>query len=98
MAAYLIVDVEVSDHQAYEEYRRQVPPSLLPYEGRFIARGGATETIEGDWRPGRVVVIEFPTAERAKAWWNSAEYRDAKAIRQRSASTRMILVEGASSP
>jgi uncharacterized protein (DUF1330 family) len=96
MAAYLIVDVEVRDREAYEEYRKQVPASLLPYEGKFIVRGGASETLEGDWRPGRIVVIEFPTAERAKDWWNSAEYRVAKAMRQRSASTRMILVEGPS--
>ena len=98
MTAYLIVDVEVRDHDAYEEYRGQVPASLLPYEGRFIVRGGATETLEGDWRPGRIIVIEFPTAERAKAWWRSTEYQDAKAMRQRAASTRMILVEGPNNP
>ena len=98
MAAYLIVDVEVRDQAEYGEYRKLVPTSLLPYEGKFIVRGGATETLEGDWRPGRIVVIEFPTAERAKAWWSSAEYREAKAMRQRAASTRMILVEGPNDP
>jgi len=98
MAAYLIVDVEVRDHEAYGEYRKRVPASLVPYEGRFIVRGGVTETLEGDWRPGRIVVIEFPTAERARAWWSSVEYRDPKAMRQRAASTRMILVEGPSNP
>jgi uncharacterized protein (DUF1330 family) len=96
MAAYLIVDVEVRDQEAYEEYRKRVPASLLPYEGSFIVRGGASETLEGDWQPGRIIVIEFPTAERAKDWWNSDEYRIAKAMRQRSASTQMILVEGPS--
>ncbi len=94
MAAYLIVDVEVRDQAEYEEYRKRVPASLVPYEGKFIVRGGATETPEGDWRPGRIIVIEFPSAERAKTWWNSAEYRIAKTKRQRSASTQMILVEG----
>jgi uncharacterized protein (DUF1330 family) len=94
MAAYLIVDVEVRDQEAYEEYRKLVPASLLPYDGRFIVRGGATETLEGNWQPGRIIIIEFPTAERAKAWWDSDEYRIAKAKRQRSASTQMILVEG----
>ena len=98
MAAYLIVDVEIRDQQAYEEYRKLVPASLLPYQGRFIVRGGATETLEGDWSPGRIIVIEFPTAERANTWWSSAEYRDAKAMRQGAASTRMILVEGSSNP
>ena len=94
MAAYLVVDIEVRDQEAYEEYRKLAPASLLPYEGKFIVRGGATETLEGDWQPGRIVVIEFPTAERAKAWRSSVDYRDAKAKRQRSASTQMILVEG----
>ena len=94
MAAYLIVDVEIRDQAEYEEYRKRVPASLVPYEGKFIVRGGATETLEGDWRPGRIIVIEFPSAESAKTWWSSAEYRTAKAMRQRSASTQMILVEG----
>jgi len=96
MAAYLIVDVEVRDQAEYEEYRTLVPASLLLYEGKFIVRGGATEIFEGDWQPGRIIVIEFPSAERAKAWWSSDEYRIAKAKRQRAASTRMILVEGPS--
>ncbi len=97
MAAYLIGDVEVRDQEAYEEYRKRVPASLLPYGGRFIVRGGATETLEGDWLPGRIIVIEFPTTERAKAWWSSSEYQIAKAMRQRSASAQMILVEGSGS-
>ena len=97
MAAYLIVDVEIRDQEAYSEYRKLVPASLGPYEGKFIVRGGATETLEGDWRPGRIIVIEFPSAELAKTWWNSSEYRVAKAKRWRSASTRMILVEGSDS-
>ena len=98
MAAYLIADIEVRDQAAYDEYRTRVPASLVPYDGKFIVRGGATEILEGDWEPGRIVVIEFPTAERAKAWWNSVEYRDVKDIRQRSASTRMVLVEGPNTP
>ena len=97
MTAYLIVDVEVRDQETYAEYRNLVPASLVPYQGRFIVRGGDTETLEGDWSPGRIIVIEFPTAERANAWWSSAEYRIAKGMRQRAASTRMVLVEGADS-
>ena len=71
-----------------------VPPSLVPYGGRFIVRGGKFDVLEGVWQPHRVVVIEFDSAQRAKAWWDSEEYREAKTLRQRMADTNMILVEG----
>lgn len=94
MSAYIIVDVNIKDHKAYEQYRALTPGSLTPYGGRFKARGGRTEVLEGVWQPNRVVVLEFDSAERAKAWWDSEEYREAKALRQRIADTNMILVEG----
>jgi uncharacterized protein (DUF1330 family) len=71
-----------------------VPPTLTPYGGRFIVRGGATETLEGDWSPQRIVILEFPSVAQAKAWWASAEYAEAKALRQATARTQMIVVEG----
>ena len=92
MAAYVIVDVEVRDPGAYEEYRRRVPATLEPYGGRFIVRGGASETLEGDWRPQRVVVLEFPTVERAKAWHASPEYAAIAPIRHRHARTNFLTV------
>ena len=95
MAAYLIIEVDVHDATQYEAYRSPTAPSLLHYNGKFIVRGGATETLEGDWDAKRIVVLEFPTKEKAKQWWSSEEYAPAKAIRQRSATTKMILVEGA---
>ena len=79
----------------YEEYKKLTPASIAAYGGKFIVRGGATETLEGDWQPGRVVVLEFPDAGRARQWWNSSEYATAKTIRQSAANTKMILVEGA---
>ena len=94
MAAYLIAEIEVRDATGYEAYRRSVGATLPPFGGRFLVRGGITETIEGDWIPQRVVVIEFPSTERARAWWSSAEYGAARAIRQRTATTRMIIAEG----
>ena len=94
MAAYIVVEVDVQDAARYEDYKRLVPPTLAQYGGRFVARGGAAETLEGDWSPGRVVIVEFPSAERARAWWGSPEYAPAKALRQATAHTRMILVEG----
>ncbi len=94
MAAYLIIDVHVTDAQRYEDYKKLTPASLQPFGGKFIVRGGHTEALEGDWQPGRVVVVEFPSITQAKAWWNSEIYAPAKAIRQTASITRMILVEG----
>ena len=94
MPAYVIVDVKIKDPKAYENYKAMTPGSLAAYGGRFVVRGGKTEVLEGPWQPGRVVVLEFASAERAKAWWASEEYREAKALRQRSADTNMLLVEG----
>jgi uncharacterized protein (DUF1330 family) len=94
MKAYIIVDVNITDPLRYEEYKKLTPASLLPFEGKFVVRGGATETLEGDWKPGRIVVLEFPSVEKAKAWWSSDQYAPAKAIRQSASVTRMILAEG----
>ncbi len=94
MSAYVIVEVSYHDTDRKEEYQRLTPASIAAYGGRFIVRGGATTTLEGDWQPGRMVVLEFPSAERAGEWWHSEEYRAAKAIRQAAAITKMIIVEG----
>jgi uncharacterized protein (DUF1330 family) len=94
--AYLIVDIEVTDAAAFEEYRKQVPATIQKYGGRFIVRGGAMEVLEGDWRPKRVVMIEFPSVEQAKRWYDSEEYRAPKALRLRTSRGRMVLVEGLS--
>jgi uncharacterized protein (DUF1330 family) len=94
MPAYIVVEVEVQDTQRYEKYKSMVPPSLVPYGGRFIVRGGRVETLEGDWAPKRFVMVEFPSLEQAKAWWASTEYAEAKALREATARTQMIVVEG----
>ena len=94
MPAYIIVQVEVHDPVRYEDYKPMVPPSLVPYGGRFVVRGGKVETLEGDWSPKRFVMVEFPTVEQAKAWWASPEYKDAKALRHATAKSEMIVVEG----
>ncbi|MBO9684173.1 MAG: DUF1330 domain-containing protein, partial [Flavisolibacter sp.] len=88
------VDVTIHNAENYEGYKKLTPDSIAAYDGKFIVRGGETETLEGDWQPGRVVVLEFPTVERARQWWASEEYAPAKAIRQANAETKMILVEG----
>ena len=94
MAAYIIVDVTINDPQEYEGYKKLTPASIAVYNGKFIVRGAATETLEGNWQPGRFVILEFPSSAEAKAWWASAEYAPAKVIRQSAAATKMILVEG----
>ena len=94
MPAYVIVDVKINNHEDYEEHKKLTPASITAYDGKFIVRGGKTETLEGDWDPERIVVLEFPTVERAKEWWASEMYAPAKQIRQRTASTQMIVVEG----
>ena len=94
MAAYVIVDVKINNAEMYEEYKKLTPASIAAYQGKFIVRGGATETLEGDWKPGRFVMLEFPNADQARDWWNSTEYAKAKSIRQSAAATNMILAEG----
>ncbi len=95
MAAYVIADVTVKNPDSYAEYRKQVLPTITKYGGRFIVRGGAHETLEGDWRPGRVVVIEFPDMAAARAWHRSKEYGPLVKLRQSASTSRLILVEGA---
>jgi uncharacterized protein (DUF1330 family) len=94
MSAYMIVEVKINDIAKYEDYKKLTPGSLEPYGGKFIVRGGKTELIEGEEKPNRIVVLEFENSEKAKAWWNSPLYNEAKKIRQGAAKTRMILVEG----
>lgn len=94
MSAYIVVEVEIHDPVRYEDYKKMVPPSLKQYGGRFVVRGAQAETLEGTWAPKRFVILEFPSVERAKAWWSSPEYTEAKALRQATAHTEMIVVEG----
>ncbi len=74
------------------------PPSIAAYGGKYLTRAGTTEVLEGEWVPKRLVVLEFPSLERAKSWIGSAEYRDARAMRQRAARTNMVVIEGTASP
>ncbi len=94
MPAYIIVEVEVHHPVEYEDYKKLTTLTLATYNGKFIVRGGEAKTLEGDWQPKRIVVLEFPSKELAEQWWASDEYAPAKALRQKTATTRMILVEG----
>ncbi len=94
MAAYVIADIEVTEPVEYEEYKRLAGPTPELFGGRYIVRGAPVSVVEGEWVPRRFVVLEFPTLEQAKAWYDSTEYSKAKAIRHRTAKSNVIMVEG----
>lgn len=96
MPAYFIVDVNVQDPAGFEEYRKRVPATIEKYGGKFLVRGGKFEKLEGNWEPTRVVLLEFPSLEQAKRWYDSEEYREPKALRFKTSRTNLILVEGTS--
>ena len=95
MSAYVIGDIEVTNPAVYEDYRKQVAATVQKYGGRFVVRGGAVEVLEGDWRPGRVVVLEFPDLAAARAWYGSAEYGPLVKLRQSASTGSLLMVEGA---
>jgi uncharacterized protein (DUF1330 family) len=94
VAAYVIVDIDVTDPARYEEYKAQAEATVTAYDGRYVVRGGETRVLEGDWEPARVVVLEFPTMERALEWWSSEEYRRPKELRHATARSRMMVLQG----
>ena len=95
MSAYVIVDVEVTDPAGYEDYKKLAAPAVKLYGGKYLARGGPNETLEGDWHAQRLVILEFESVEKAKAWLNSPEYAPGRAMRHKYAKTKMVVVEGA---
>ena len=94
MPAYVIADVRITNPGDYAEYVRRTPATIAQHGGRFVIRGGKAEDLEGDWHPERIVVVEFPSVEQAKQWWDSPEYTAVRTIRQRTATSRLIVVEG----
>lgn len=94
MAGYVLLDLEIFDNEAMEEYKKLAPPSIAAYDGKFIVRGGEKIVLEGDWSPERLVILEFPSLERAKEWYHSDMYTEASVFRNKAAKTKMLLVEG----
>jgi len=90
----VIVEIEVTEPVGYEEYKKGAESTVHQYGGKYIVRGGATEVLEGDWQPKRLVILEFPSMEGAKEWLNCEEYREPRAMRHRTARTNMLLVDG----
>lgn len=94
MPAYMFANVEVTDAAGYEQYRQRVSATIAAYGGRYVVRGGATEVLEGDWTPKRMVILEFSDMAQLKAWYQSPEYRPLIELRQRTAISTLVAVEG----
>jgi uncharacterized protein (DUF1330 family) len=94
VAAYAVVNVRVTDPVRYEEYRSEAPATIASYGGRYLARGGAVEALEGEWDPERLVVLEFESMARLREWYDSPEYAPLKRLRQEAAVTQFVVVEG----
>ena len=94
MPAYVIVETIVTDAEQYERYREAAPPSIFAFGGRYLARGGELAVLEGDWDPARIVVLEFPDLETAKAWYTSEEYAEARKLREGAAKLHVVVVAG----
>jgi uncharacterized protein (DUF1330 family) len=91
---YVMADIEVTDPDTYEDYKRLSTAAVEKYHGRWLVRGGAVDVLEGERRPQRLVVIEFDDEAAARRWYDSPEYSEAKAVRQRSARSSLLLVHG----
>jgi len=94
MPAYVIAHIDVKDPTRYEDYKKMSPISIAQYGGKFLVRVAAAERLEGTWEPKRLVLLEFPSVERARQWWGSDEYAPAKALRQATSIGDMIVLEG----
>ena len=94
MAVYVVVDIEVTDAGGFAEYRDAVPAIVLRHGGEYLARGGRTEIIEGDWQPGRIVLFRFPDQASVHAFFNDPDYLPLKALRQRVSSADIVMVDG----
>ena len=94
MPALIIVDIEVLDPVRYEDYKRAASAAIAAHGGRYLVRGGKSEVLDGEWQPRRLVVLEFDSIEKAKAWRDSPEYAEAKKVRDGCARANMIVVEG----
>ena len=94
MAAYVLLNIDVTNPERYADYVKVAGATVEQFGGRYLVRGGKAERLEGSVEPHRIVVLEFPSRERASAWWRSAEYREPKVIRQSAAASDVILVDG----
>ena len=95
MSAYIVVRMKVTDPEQYKRYAARTPECVASFGGRFIARGGEAVTLEGPEFRDRMVIIEFPSLERAQEFYNSPEYTEIKALREHAGTAEFVAVEGA---
>jgi uncharacterized protein (DUF1330 family) len=93
VSAYVVVEVVITDVEQYERYKAAAAPSVAAAGGRYLARGGEVESFEGG-APARVVVLEFPTLDAARAWYHGEQYSAARALREAACDARMFVVDG----
>jgi len=94
MPAYILAEIEITNPEGYKEYTKAVPATIEKYGGRFIHRGGPTAVLEGEWPDRRRVLIEFPSPDAARKWWDSSEYAKPKEMRRANSKGRLLLLEG----
>lgn len=94
MAVYVLADIEVLDRELFEQYRQKVPATIAAHGGRYLARGGETEVLEGTWSPRRCVILEFPDKEHFRAWWSSPEYAPLRMLRQQVTRSNLVVTQG----
>ena len=97
--AYVIVDMQISDAEAYKQYMAEAPKWVAAFGGEYLVRGGRQAVLEGDWRPARLAVLRFPSLEQAQAFYADQGYRTARAKREgATAYFNMVVVEGVAAP
>jgi uncharacterized protein (DUF1330 family) len=94
MPAYVIAETDVHDQAQYDRYKEAAPATIAAYGGRYVARGGELDVLEGDWDPARLVILEFDDLETARRWYRSPEYAEARKLREGAATMRFVAVEG----
>ena len=94
MPAYVLAEITITNPDGYKAYTADVPATIARYGGRFLVRGGKAHVLEGEWPEKRRVLIEFPTVEAARKWWDSPEYEKPKALRKANSEGRLLLLEG----
>lgn len=93
MPAFVIVEIDITDSEKYNSYKKLTPATILPFEGKFVLRGNPVKVLEGEWKHERLVMLEFPTKQKAEAWYNSDGYQHAKSVREGAAKANFILIE-----
>jgi uncharacterized protein (DUF1330 family) len=94
MAVYAVVNIQITDPDRYAQYREQAPPTIAHYGGKYLARGGKTEVLEGEWTPQRLVILEFESMKRFNEWYNSPEYAPLKRLRGETTLSDFVVIEG----